>query len=235
VHVACPQCGTGYNLKPDMLERERLRLRCRHCRHVWDPRRPLQEVRAPAATPSTETAAVDADEDDLAEAVARALDEGVDTAPERREGEAAIAAVADHPAPRPPRHRLAAMLYALAAVLTVASLGGIGWAYRDALPFASVPLPALTNVQPAWRGDGDGRRLVVSAEIANPGAEPTEIRQVRVKFLSAQGAWIDETVVDVPAVTVPAGASSTFEMAVDRLPEGTASLELSVVPADPLS
>jgi hypothetical protein len=71
--------------------------------------------------------------------------------------------------------------------------------------------------------------------VENPGDAATAIRRVRIKFLSAEGAWIDEIVVEVPALTVPAGGTGEIEMAVDRLPEGTASLELSVVPAAPLS
>jgi hypothetical protein len=39
----------------------------------------------------------------------------------------------------------------------------------------------------------------------------------------------------VPALTVPGGEDRRLEIAVDRLPEGTASLELSVVPEAPVS
>ena len=226
MHVACPQCGTGYTLKPEMLERPRLRLRCRRCRLVWDPRPPVDGPDAPAVVdpePAAEAPPPAAEEAALAEAVARALEE--DAAPP-----------APRPAtPRPPRRRLAAMLYGTAAVLVLVSVGGIGWAYRDRLPFAAPAMPELSEVEPAWRDDGDGRRLIVSAQVANPSARPTEVRLVRVKFLSARGAWIDERLVEVPAVTVPPGESSALEMAVERLPDGTAALELSVVSTPPVS
>jgi predicted Zn finger-like uncharacterized protein len=230
VHVACPQCGTGYHLAPETLERARLRLRCRRCRHVWDPRHPLGEhgpMPADAVAAGEETA--------LVGAVADALEDGGADDAAAAAGEEVAPAGAATAAPRPPRWRLAAMLYTLAGLLVLASGAGFGWAYRDALPFLAAPLPALTEVQPAWRGDAQGRRLVVSAQVENPGDATMEIRRVRVKFLSVQGAWIDETVVEVPAVTVPAGGTSQLEMAVDRLPEGTASLELSVVPDAPVS
>jgi predicted Zn finger-like uncharacterized protein len=226
VHVACPECGTGYRLEPATLERQRLRLRCRRCHRVWDPRHPFGE---PAAPSEREAA--------LAEAVARALEahDGED-ARDAPEVDAATPPVASATgAPRPPRRRLRTMLYALAGLMLLASGGGMAWAYRDALPFLGAPLPALTDVQPAWRDGDDGRRLVVSAQVENPGDDATEIRRVRVRFLSAEGAWIDETVVEVPALTVPAGGSSRLEMAVDRLPEGTASLELSLLPVAPVS
>jgi hypothetical protein len=71
--------------------------------------------------------------------------------------------------------------------------------------------------------------------VANPASAPAEIRRVRIKFLSDQGAWIDETVVEVPATTLGPGETSTLEMALDRVPAGTASLELSVVPDVPVS
>jgi len=229
VHVACPQCGTGYQLAPAMLERARLRLRCRRCRHVWDPRHPLDGA-PPAAAPEAPAGGEAA----LAAAMAPAVDDPVadadSAAPRSAPRERATTARL-----RPQRRRLAAMLYALAGMLVLASGAGFAWAYRDALPFVAGPLPALTDVEPAWRSDGPERRLVVSARVQNPGAAATEIRRVRVKFLSAQGAWIDETVLEVPAVTVPAGGTSQLEMAVDRLPEGTASLELSVVPHSPVS
>ncbi len=229
MHVACPQCGTGYQLEPATLERARLRLRCRRCRHVWDPRHPFG-----AAAPASGDGVMAGEEAALADAVAHALDDdAADAAADA--GPAAPSELAATAAPRPPRRRLAAMLYALAGLLVLASGAGLGWAYRDALPFLAAPLPALTDVQPAWRSDAQGRRLMVSAQVENPGDAATEIRRVRVKFLSAQGAWIDETVVEVPALTVPAGGSSQLEMAVDRLPEGTASLELSVVPDAPVS
>jgi predicted Zn finger-like uncharacterized protein len=211
VHVACPQCGTGYQLEPATLERPRLRLRCRRCRHLWDPRQPFVEDESPAdAAPAT-------------------LVDEADAAPETASGPAATAA------PGAPRRRLAAMLYALAGLSVLASGAGFGWAYRDVSPFTAPPLPTLTEVEPAWTRAETGRRLVVSARVENPGDAATAIRRVRIKFLSAEGAWIDEIVVEVPALTVPAGGTGEIEMAVDRLPEGTASLELSVVPAAPLS
>ena len=127
------------------------------------------------------------------------------------------------------------MLFGTAGVLVLFSMLAVGWAYRDRLPFMASPMPELSEVEPAWRDDADGRRLVVSARVANPGSRPTEVRLVRVKFLSAQGAWIDERLVEVQTVTVPAGASSSLEMAVEHLPQGTAALELSVVSTPPVS
>jgi hypothetical protein len=168
----------------------------------------------------------------LADAVVRALDG--DDEPEAP-STAAPEVAATTAAPRPPRRRLAAMLFALAGVLLVASGGGLAWAYRDALPFVDAPLPQLTDVRPAWTRDEEGRRLTLSARVENPTGAVAEIRRVRIKFLSAEGAWIDETVVRVPALTVPGGEDRRLEIAVDRLPEGTASLELSVVPEAPVS
>jgi predicted Zn finger-like uncharacterized protein len=230
VHVACPQCGTGYRLEANALERERLRLRCRRCRQVWDPSRPL-------ATP---TAAPVAAEVIPADVLAEPGDGDEPARPTRGGGEpdaggAIPAELAAAGASRPPQRRAAALLYAFAAVLMLASGAGFGWAYRDAVPFLAAPLPEFTEVRPAWRGDAQARRLTLSAQVANPGDAATEIRRVRVKFLSRQGAWIDETVVEVPGVTVPAGGTGRLEIAVDRLPEGTASLELSVVPNIPAS
>ena len=233
MHVACPQCGTGYTLKAETLERARLRLRCRHCRHVWDPRDLLAATDEPAVlepepeSPASEPVA-ERDEAALTDAVARALerDASADGEPAR----------AKPPAPpRSPRRRLAATLYAIAGILVVVSVAGVGWTYRGHLPFMAPPMPELSEVEPAWRDDAEGRRLVVSAQVANPGSRPTEVRLVRVKFLSAQGAWIDERLVEIPAVTVPPGASSALEMAVRHLPKGTAALELSVVAAPPVS
>lgn len=231
MHVACPQCGTGYTLKPEMLERARLRLRCRHCRHVWDPRQPLEAADEPAVLEPLPVASAPGEADNeaaLAEAVARALERDADA-----DGE--TVPVRSSAAPRPPRRRLAAMLYSMAALLVLFSVAGVGWAYRDRLPFMAPPMPELSEVEPAWRDDAEGRRLIVSAQVANPGSRPTEVRLVRVKFLSAQGAWIDERLVEIPAVTVPPGESSALEMAVRHLPEGTAALELSVVSAPPVS
>jgi len=225
VHVACPQCGTGYQLSPATLERDPLRLRCRRCRHVWEPRPLAATEPAPAAD---DTAAV---EDPPA--MPPAEPGRADIAPALAEwGEAAAATAVS---PRLRRRGLAMGLYALAALLLVAGAGGFAWAYRDALSFAAAPRPQLVNVEPAWRAEAGGRRLVVSAEVENPGPVAAEIRRVHVKFLSAQGAWIDQTVVEVPPLRVPAGATSRLEMAVDRLPDGTASLELSVVPDAPVS
>ena len=225
MHVACPECGTGYRLEPATLERDRLRLRCRRCRHVWDPRHPLGDPPSTPDAPPREEAA-------LADAVARALD-GDDEPEAGPTGAPEVTAPTAEP--RPPRRRLAAMLFALAGVLLVASGGGLAWAYRDALPFVGAPLPQLTDVRPAWTRDEDGRRLTVSARVENPTGATAEIRRVRIKFLSGEGAWIDEAVIEVPALTVPGGEDRRLEIAVDRLPEGTASLELSVVPEAPVS
>ena len=224
MHVACPQCGTGYQLSPATLERDPLRLRCRRCRHVWEPPRPPaadEPVAAADATPAV-------DEPPATPPTEAGSGGGV---PARTEPEApAVAAT-----PRRPRRGLAVGLYALAAVLVVAGAGGFAWAYRDALSFAAAPRPHLVDVEPAWRTRDGGRRLVIAAGVENPGPVAAEIRRVHVKFLSAQGAWIDQTVVEVPPLRVPAGASGRLEMAVDRLPEGTASLELSVLPDAPVS
>ncbi|NBB70855.1 MAG: hypothetical protein GVY33_11135 [Alphaproteobacteria bacterium] len=221
MHVACPQCGTGYQLSPATLERDPLRLRCRRCRHVWEPPRPLAGTAfaADATAAADETATPPAEPGSPAPAPAVAEPD-----------EPAAAAT-----PRRRRRGLALGLYALAAVLLVAGAGGFAWAYRDALSFAAAPRPHLVDVEPAWRAAAGGRRLVVAADVENPGPVAAEIRRVHVKFLSAQGAWIDQTVVEVPPLRVPAGASGRLEMAVDRLPEGTASLELSVVPDAPVS
>lgn len=250
MHVACPQCGTGYQIEPAALERARLRLRCRRCRHVWDPRQPLAAP-APSSAEAVEPgearavdgvvadaaqgATADAAEAATADADAAALDVAAEDAGADAVG---VPAAAPSPtaAPRPPRRRLAAMLFAVAGLLVLAAGTGFAWAYRDTLPFvAAAPSPALTEVEPAWRGDAEARRLVLSARVENPGDGAVEIRRVRVTFLNAQGAWIGETMVEIPALTVPAGGRSTLEMAVDRLPEGTASLELSVVPDVPVS
>ena len=223
MHVACPHCGTRYQLTPATLERDPLRLRCRRCRHVWEPPRPLAASEpAPAAA---DTAAEDAPATPPAEPGRR------DTAPASARSGGPAAALS----PRLPRRGLAIGLYALAALLLAAGAGGFAWAYRDTLAFAVAPRPQLVDVEPAWRAAAGGRRLVVSAEVENPGPVTAEIRRVHVKFLSAQGAWIDQTVVEVPPLVVPAGATSRLEMTVDRLPEGTASLELSVVPDAPVS
>lgn len=203
MHVACPHCGTAYTLSDAMVARPRLRLRCRRCREVWEPRapddaEPAPVVEAEAPPPPHQPAA---------------------------------------PAPSTaarPRWRLAAVLYVAASLALVGGASVLGWVYRDGLPPTAAPLPQLSEVEPVWRSDEQGRRLLVSAAVDNPSGEPTEVRRVRVKFLSAQGAWIAETVVDVTPVTVPPGGSAPLEMAVDRLPEGTASLELSVLPP-PLS
>jgi len=143
----------------------------------------------------------------------------------------------------PPRHaedqqrrpRLVGVLYALAVAVVVAGVGGLGWAYRDRLPMVGPAPPELTDVRPVWHGAGESRRLMVAATVGNPGSDPREITRIRVRFLNATGAWLDETVVDLPPLMLAPGTETPVELAVRGLPEGTASLELSVMPDAPLS
>lgn len=219
MHVVCPHCGTGYTLGDAMAARARLRLRCRHCREVWDPHARPEPTSEPEPEPEPGPAP------------------GPGPAPEPAASAVAVssAPVAAAGASAPPKWRMVAVLYLLASLALVGGASALGWAYRGALPSPAASLPQLSEVEPTWRSDERGRRLWVSAAVDNPGGEPAEVRRVRVKFLSAQGAWIAETVVDVTPVTVPPGGSAAVEMAVDRLPEGTASLELSVLPPTPVS
>lgn len=206
MHVACPECGTGYTLNDETLQRPRLRLRCHKCGHVWDPRRPLGEA-APPTPPVADTA------------TESAADAPGETRPEPVRGRSPGA-----------RRNLSTGLLAAAMLLAVAGMGGVGYGLRDRLPGFGQPLPELTDVVPEWRDGEQGRRLVIGAVLHNPDDEGTEVDRVRVKFLSEHGAWIDEIVVDVPAVVVAAGEATHVEIELAGLPEGTASLELSAVP-----
>ncbi len=223
MHVSCPECGTSYALKREVLERPRTRLRCRRCSHVWDPRHPFGPV--PAAEPLASTTATVA-----------ALDSGVDERDEGRRGGAdqptsRFEAEATSPFKPPWRAALAASVL----IICLGGVAGAGYAYRDHLPGFGKSQPEFSEVEPTWRDVAGERQLVLSATLSNPGRRTAEIDEVRVKFLSERGAWIGERVIAIPHVLVEPDAMSTVEMAVDSLPDGTASLELSVVANEPTS
>lgn len=214
MHVACPQCGTAYRLDDARTRRARLRMRCRRCSYVWEA---LVDDDADAAAHDGLDPA--GGEDDAAVASAPA-----DEAP------AAEAPVSPPTtAPRARARRLAAALYASAGLVVLVSGGGLAWAYRDALPFAAAPAPALSRIEPAWTSGEAGPRLVVSAAVENPRAAVVKVDRLRVTFFDDAGARLDDTVVEVPTLTIPGGGTATLEMAVDRLPTGAASFELRVV------
>lgn len=214
MHVACPQCGTAYRLDDARTRRARLRMRCRRCSYVWEA---LVDDDADAAAHDGLDPA--GGEDDAAVASAPA-----DEAP------AAEAPVSPPTtAPRARARRLAAALYASAGLVVLVSGGGLAWAYRDALPFAAAPAPALSRIEPAWTSGDAGPRLVVSAAVENPRAAVVKVDRLRVTFFDDAGARLDDTVVEVPTLTIPGGGTATLEMAVDRLPAGAASFELRVV------
>lgn len=234
VHVACPNCGTGYALESDVLERPRLKLRCRRCRTVWDPRQPLAP--GPAADPEPTSV----DEAPAAAALESAHASPVEATAERVEAAAGKGGPAADAAPAPGSGRRRALLvgvYALSAVLALGGLGSLGYAFRDQIPGFGAPMaaPELVDVQPQWRVEGEVRRLIVAARISNPSDEATSVRHVHVKFLSGQGAWIGERLVIMDEVVVEGHGDVAIEVGVEDLPPGTASLELSIVPDDVLS
>jgi predicted Zn finger-like uncharacterized protein len=218
VHVACPQCGTAYRLDDARTRRARLRLRCRRCSYVW-------EAQAGEEAEPASLAAHDHGDEDIT--VASAPDE--DTLAGRAPAPPPPAAPPAAKGPRPTTRRLAAALYALAGLVVLVSGGGLAWAYRDTLPFAAAPAPALSRVEPAWTDGEDGPRLVISAAVENRRAAAVQVDRLRVTFFDDAGLRLDDTVVEVPTLTVPGGGTATLEMAVDRLPADAASFELRIV------
>lgn len=202
---ACPSCGTDYARKLAQLETLPAKVRCHRCGTVWQPTSPSPEPRRRVeALPEPEPAAAPA---------------SVPPPP------------APPPAPAARRSRLGPALWALALLLLAGGLGGVGYAYRDVLPWFAGPAPVLTEVQPAWTEVNGQLRLLVDATIANEGKRPAVIEAVRVKFLSAQRAWIGEAMVAVPPIAVAAGEAAPIDFTVDRVPDGAAALEFVLVPS----
>lgn len=200
---ACPTCGTDYAKKLARLERLPPRVRCHRCGTVWNPAAPDAGAEATAETTTL--------------AVPRAAPHS--------------AVAAAKPARLTGRLRLVSVLWTLTLVLVLAGAGGFGYAFRDHLPFVPRALPVLADVQPVWT-EVDGRlRLDVEARIVNPATVVATVAGIRVKFLNGNGAWIGEVAVRVPQVDVPAAGDAAIAFQVERVPDGTASLEFAVVPA----
>ena len=197
---ACPSCGTDYSRKLAQLDTLPAKVRCHRCATVWQPTPPHVEAADPPPQPA---------------------------APSRRAAVAtpAVATPAATKATRPPGRALAWGLWAVALLLLAGGIGAFGHAYRDRIPFLAEPLPVLAEVQPAWTEIDGTLRLTVAARAINEGGRDTAIDRVRVKFLSAQGAWIGETTVDVGRTPIASGGDAELAFTVERVPDGTMSLE----------
>jgi predicted Zn finger-like uncharacterized protein len=202
VSFACPSCGTDYSRKLARLQALPPRVRCHRCGTVWDPGAPVATA-VPAADPPV--------------------------APKPQEAPATGDEVPP-PARVKRRLRLAPVLWTLAALLVIGAAGGFGYAFRDRLPFMAEPLPVLADVQPVWT-EVDGRmHLDVTARVLNPAGAPTTVDRVRVKFISPRGAWVGEVMVSLPPTAVAGSGEAPVRFTVERVPDGTASLEFVVVP-----
>jgi predicted Zn finger-like uncharacterized protein len=221
VSFACPSCGTDYARKLARLDTLPAKVRCHRCGTVWHPAPPGRDT-GPAATAALPDAALgDAGPPDFSAELARAKAKA-----------RANAASPNTPVTGRRRAWLAPALWALALLLLVGAAGAFGYAYRDALPFLEAPKPVLADVVPAWTEVNGRLRLDVEAVLVNDGNRPATIDRVRVKFLSAQRAWIGERMVALPGVEVAAGSRTAIAFSVDQVPDGTASLEFVLGPSD---
>ncbi|MEO1089970.1 MAG: MJ0042-type zinc finger domain-containing protein [Pseudomonadota bacterium] len=216
---ACPSCGTDYSRKLQSLAELPPKVRCHRCGTVWPPA--VEAAPGDQVLPSEAAA----DVDPALDAAVAAIDQEPPT------GEPAVPVAAPRVRERRLLHRLARPLAIAAVALVIAAGGGFAYAYREHLPTFGETSPTLHDVVPSWATADGARHLAVAAAVANPARVPATIDRVRVKFLSARGAWIGEVIVEVPETVVAPGASAPLSLSLDELPDGTVSLELSIVPA----
>jgi predicted Zn finger-like uncharacterized protein len=222
VSFACPSCGTDYARKLARLDTLPAKVRCHRCGTVWHPVPPGQEAEPAPPAEVAPAARPDAAPPDFAAELARAK--------AKVQANAALPMTSVLPGRR--RAWLAPALWTLALLLLIGAGGAFGYAYRDALPFLAAPKPVLADVVPAWTEVNGRLRLEVAAAVVNDGNRPATIDRVRVKFLSAQRAWIGERMVALPGIEVPAGSRTAIAFTVDQVPDGTASLEFVLGPSD---
>ncbi len=228
MHVACPNCGTSYELAPEVLARPRLQLRCRRCHEVWHPLASEgddadeagPDVAAEAVAPQVPKEPEPTEPPTPAPASASAT-------PEPEPTPTATAAPPDAPA-RTSRG-LTLGLSAVALILVLVGTASLFYAFRDQLPGLGPPLPELTQGEVFWATDVAEPLLLVGVQLTNPARRPVRVEGIRVRFLSNQGAWIAERVVAVPVAVLGPGETVPVELALEGLPEGTASLDLSAL------